>query len=355
MSLQDDFNKIIGKDEGETLEYKAVLPPSILMAKIICSFANTEGGHLVLGVNDKKQLVGLSSDFQVVSITHKALALLKPSPKIEYENIYYSNKNIFVIKIEKSLDKICLEDRKYIRKGTNVVDADLESYTFKPSKYQEIKKINDELEIAKEKSTNSKLEFIKHYQNIFKIMDNLSQILYPEGIQKKTIENEGKTLTRILFSSLTDNFETYLSGLLYEIFLSNPKTLISPQTVTLEEVLKCADLDEFIKYYANKKIGQLQKGSVRGFVEENSQIKKLDVIRKEEQDEIEKILQIRHLYSHRNGMVDDKFLNFFRGEYERNTLHEMSIEEVLKKINFLIDIVKNIDQKAIEKYSLATV
>lgn len=354
MNLQNDFDKIIGKDEGETLEYKAVLPPSILMAKIICSFANTEGGHLVLGVNDKKQPVGLSSDFQVTSITHKALALLKPSPKMEYENIYYRDKSLFVIKVEKSLDKINLEGKRYIRKGITIVDSDLEFYTFKPSKYQEIKKINDELEVAKEKSTNAKLEFINHYQNILKIIDNLSQVLYPDGIQNKTTENEGKTLTRILFSSLTDNFETYLSGLLYEIFLSNPKTLISPQTVTLEEVLKCADLDEFIKYYANKKIGQLQKGSVRGFVEDNSQIKKLDVIRKEEQDEIEKILQIRHLYSHRNGMVDDKFLNFFRGEFEKNTLHEMSIDEVLKKVNFLIDIVKNIDKKAIEKYNLAT-
>ena len=100
------------------------------------------------------------------------------------------------------------------------------------------------------------------------------------------------------YSSFADNFETYLSDLLYEIFLAQPETLKSQQQVTIKEVLDCSDLQEFVNYWANKQIGKLQKGSVKGFIEDNQQIKKLDAIDKPTQHEIEKILQIRHLYSH---------------------------------------------------------
>lgn len=45
-----------------------------------------------------------------------------------------------------------------------------------------------------------------------------------------------------------DNFEIYLSDLLYEIYLANPSTLKSHQQVTIKEVLDCADMQEFVLY-----------------------------------------------------------------------------------------------------------
>ena len=50
MTIQDEVSKIIGQPESLTLEYKAVLPPSKSIAQILCAFANTEGGMLILGV-----------------------------------------------------------------------------------------------------------------------------------------------------------------------------------------------------------------------------------------------------------------------------------------------------------------
>ena len=127
----------------------------------------------------------------------------------------------------------------------------------------------------------------------------------------QTTNQEGKVLSRILFASFVDNFETYLSDLLYEIFLANPATLKSKQQVTIEEVLNCSDLQEFVKYWAKQKIGKLQKGSVKGFISDNKQISDLEVLDEPIQNEIEKILQIRHLYSPRNGLVAEKFLQYF--------------------------------------------
>ncbi len=143
--------------------------------------------------------------------------------------------------------------------------------------------------------------------------------------------------------------------MLYEIFLAKPETLKSTQEVTIKEVLDCADMQEFISYWSKKKLSKLQRGSVKGFLSENKQIDKLQVIDKSTQDEIERILQIRHLYAHRNGIVDEKFLKFYPEPYQLNEEHRLSITDMITHLTFLVDCVVKIDDKAIEKYDLSTI
>lgn len=348
-----DIESIIGQPESQTLEYKAVLPPSKNIAQLICSFSNTEGGHIILGVSENLEAIGLSSDFRANSIIHKAIDLLLPKPQVEHQYITYHGKNLYVIKVERSVTPVSLEGKIFKRVGiTNRLENPVE-IVFAPTGYQKILDIDQELKTYKENATNSKIKFIEHYQSILKIMDDLGGILYPQGEVIPTSNQEGKILIRILFSSLADNFETYLSDLLYEIFLAKPETLKSLNTVTIKEVLDCSDIQEFVHFWANKQIGKLQKGSVKGFIEDNIQIKKLNAIDKSTQEEIEKILQIRHLYSHRNGIVDEKFLQYFSGQFDLNAEHNMAISEVLDKLAYLSKIVNQIDVSAISKYSLA--
>lgn len=346
-----DISNLIGQPESQSLEYKAVLPPSRNIAQLICAFANTDGGHIVLGVSEPANIVGLSSNFHASSIVNKAVELLTPKPSVEHQYQRYRNKNLYVIKVEKSDHDISLEGKVFIRQDTSNLLRNPVEVEF--TGYEKISEINGQLETDKEQATGSKIKLIEHYQSILKIMDDLGSILYPDDPEQVTVNPEGKVLTRILFSSIADNFETYLSDLLYEIFLAKPETLKSQKQVTIKEVLDCADLQEFVHYWANKQIGKLQKGSVAGFVEENNQIKSLNAIDEFQKEEIEKILQIRHLYSHRNGMVDEKFLKYFSGDFELNSEHEMALKEVLDKLVYLALVVDKIDSSAIEKYSLA--
>ena len=80
----------------------------------------------------------------------------------------------------------------------------------------------------------------------------------------------------------------------------------------------------------------------------------MNIINEEQQNEIEKLLQIRHLYAHKNGRVDEKFLQYYPGEFAVNEEHKLTIEELLTKLEYLVDVVDQIDQAAISKYSLAT-
>jgi hypothetical protein len=117
--------------------------------------------------------------------------------------------------------------------------------------------------------------------------------------------------------------------------------------------LNCSDLQEFVKYWAKQRIGKLQKGSVKGFIKENKQISELGIIDEVKQNEVEKILQIRHLYSHRNGIVDEKFLQYFPGQYVLNDEHKLSIDEVCGYLTYLAELIEQIDKSATKKFKLA--
>ena len=113
-------------------------------------------------------------------------------------------------------------------------------------------------------------------------------------------------------------------------------------------------MQEFVIFWAKKKLSKLQRGSVKGFVSDNSQINDLNVIDPSQQNEIEKILQIRHLYAHRNGIVDEKFLQFYPGQFNVNDEHQLSIIEFLNHFSYLTETVDRIDKAAIQKYQLST-
>ncbi len=353
MSLKEKIINLIKQSENESVEFKAVLPPSRVLAKVISSFANTNGGYLILGVLDDGIPKGLSGDFFAIEIVHKAIDLLTPRPIVNYEYVDISDKRLFVIKTEKSIDDILFENNKYIRQGDKTLLFTAESVQeFSSQKYPKISQLFNELTTQSENSTESKKKYFEHIKSILKIIDDLGNILYPASVDIVTTNQEGKILSRILYSSFTDNFETYLSDLLFEIFLAKPETLKSEQTVTIKEVLNCSDIQDFINYWAKQKIGKLQKGSVKGFIEDTKQIKDLEILGTEEIKEIDKLLQIRHLFSHKNGIVDEKFLHFYPGTGIGNEFN-MPISDIIVKLEYLKEIANKIDRSAIIKYTLS--
>jgi Putative DNA-binding domain len=352
MDITNEVAQILGQEESSTLEYKAILPPSRNIAQLISAFANTDGGYIILGVSDDLKINGLSEDFHANEITHKAIDLLSSQPQVFYQYVTHMGKKLYVIKVKKSDEAISVEGKMYERIGASVRLLNPPEVQFQSNGYSRLKVINQQLEVYKQKSTSAKIKLIEHYQSILKIFDDLGRILYPIDADTATNNQEGKVLNRILFSSLADNFETYLSDLLYEIFLANPATLKSKQEVTIEAVLNCSDLEDFVKYWAKEKIGKLQKGSVKGFIKDNKQIRDLNVLDKSHEDEIEKILQIRHLYSHRNGITDEKFLQYAMGEFPLHVEHRMSTSDICDKLCYLVDVADQIDSAAIAKYKL---
>jgi len=357
MSSNKDLSKILGKPESEQLEYKAVLPPARSLAQMIAGFANSSGGIIVLGVHESNgdiNIIGLSEDFHANGVTHKAIDLLSPRPNIKYDYISYEGKRLYVIEIENSTATVAIENKIYVRNGVRTVLSNPEIKQNRTNQLPLILQINNELLNLRSSTTGAKLKFLDHYSGVLNIIDDLGHILYPSSFEVPTTNQEGKILMRILLSSCADNFEIYLTDLLYEIYLANPDTLKGNQQVTIKEVLDCSDMQEFVLYWAKKKLAKLQRGSVKGFIADNAQIRDLNVLDSTQQDDIEKILQIRHLYAHRNGIVDEKFLQFYPGQYNLNEEHQLSVANMLEHFSYLLNIVDLIDKSAILKYQLAT-
>lgn len=246
---------MLAKLEGE-VEFKAVLPPSRALAKIVASIANTDNGVLIIGINKSSkfeyEMVGVDRDYYINSIVNKAISLLDPQPIVRNSYLNIDGKQIYILEIDKSSKDILFDSKIYIRENSDIVLKDAkEMLNIAALENDFLNNIIRELLQEIGKSTYAKRVLIDHYVGILKIFNDFSRVLFPEKINIPTHIYEGKILVKMLFSSAVDNFELYLSQLLYEIYLAKPQTLKSKQEVTIEEVLACSDMDEFIQYIAN--------------------------------------------------------------------------------------------------------
>lgn len=354
MNDNESISTYLSQGENESVEYKAVLPPSKSIARILCGLANTNGGALILGIDGSSgnpNLVGLSRDFHAHEVTSKAVTLLVPSVAVQHRYVDYDGNSLYLIEVTKSGTPVTVEGKAYSRSGKQTVASQEESRPEQSCESAE--RLAQKLERLAASATESKTNFVEHYLSILSIINDLGSLMFPVSPSTPTVNQEGKILARILFSSTADTFEGYLSDLLYEIYLANPNTLKSNEQVTVKDVLDCADLREFIDSWARKKLAKLERGSVKGFVAENKQIRDLGVIERSHQDELEKILQIRHLYTHKNGIADEKFLKYFPS-LSLNDEHQLSVDEMVSILDYLASTVDRIDVAAISKYRLAT-
>jgi hypothetical protein len=343
----------IGQPESEQLEYKAVLPPAATVAQLIGSFANTNGGGIVLGVveNGKEVLInGLSDEFRAVQITRKAIDLLSPPPAVSYDYVVHQGKRLFVIDVQKSDAEVSLGGKVYVRVGKQTTLK--RAGPVKAIHDAGIARLSKELEEDRKSCTAARAKLLDHYESVLRILDDLAKLLYPKGSSVPTDNPEGKMLMRILFSSCADTFETFMSDLLYEIYLAKPQTLKSEATVTVKEVLDCSDMQEFITRYAKEKLKKLQRGSVRGFIADNNAIRSLNVFDATRIQEVEKILQIRHLYTHQNGVVDVRFRKSFPLT-KVNDEYSMTLEEFLNRFEYLAQAIEALDEAARKDFKLA--
>jgi hypothetical protein len=343
----------IGQPENEELEYKAVLPPAATIAQLMCAFANTNGGAIVLGVvEDGKGVVinGLSDEFRALEITRKAIDLLSPPPTVTYDYVAHQGKRLFVIEVQKSSTEASLGGKVYTRVGERTTLK--RPVAVKALQNAGIARLSKELADDRKSCTAARAKLLDHYESVLRILDDLGKRLYPKGSNILTDNPEGKMLLRILFSSCADTFETFMSDLLYEIYLARPEALKSDAPVKVKDVLDCADMQEFINWYAKGKLKRLQRGSVREFIADNKTIKSLKVFDAASIDEIEKILQIRHLYTHQSGVIDERFRQQFPAT-KLNDEYRMTVDEFLKHVEYLVRAIEVVDDAARKDFKLA--
>lgn len=138
---RQQLREIINDGETQTVEFKRKFTPEVKIAKEIVAFANSQGGYLLIGVDDDKTIVGVKSEKEEVGFIESVCSYyIDPPivPSIEIVNIEYQD--VVVVRIEESdtkphritvdvdgkfLEKIH-ERPVYVREGNTTLHASKE-------------------------------------------------------------------------------------------------------------------------------------------------------------------------------------------------------------------------------------
>ncbi len=123
----DDVNyiqDILQKKESATLEFKARFSKEE-SAKVICSFLNRDGGHLVIGVEDSQKVAGLKDANKIASeFQNYLISEIVPEPAISVDIQKVNKKDVLVISVWKGTNQPYIyKGGVYYRIGATTVQA----------------------------------------------------------------------------------------------------------------------------------------------------------------------------------------------------------------------------------------
>ena len=98
-------------------------------AETVVSFSNSRGGVIILGIDDKTNIVGLKKIDYIDRITKILRSQVEPSPKVRFEERRIDKKRIIILFIEEGENKpYLLRDKgPYIRaNGTDRISTKFE-------------------------------------------------------------------------------------------------------------------------------------------------------------------------------------------------------------------------------------
>lgn len=96
----------VGRGEGLSIEFKRLVHSPAKIARSISAFANTSGGHILIGVDDDRRIVGISSEKETLEVIDDALRChIEPDPALDVHVEEYKRRMVLVVSIPESEDK----------------------------------------------------------------------------------------------------------------------------------------------------------------------------------------------------------------------------------------------------------
>jgi ATP-dependent DNA helicase RecG len=124
MSTSEFTERLLAEGESPRLEFKASVEPMTSIAPSVCAFLNSDGGVLIVGVNEEGVPNGSVNEDQVKSL-HRFLRE-KITPRVLYDVTFehVSEGDVIVVSVPAGPDRpyVC-EGAVYVRKGSSTVAA----------------------------------------------------------------------------------------------------------------------------------------------------------------------------------------------------------------------------------------
>ena len=228
-----EFINLIKQGEGETIEFKQTAKD---IARNICAFLNTQGGHLCVGVDDDGNILGVSKT--VIQEISNSLQSIVPAPTVKIEQLEIDKKIVVIVSVKPSSFLFSVGNIVYIRLGANNRPLNTQEVIEKAA--ESLKVFFDEL-INKEAKES---DISKNILNLFlKKRKEIREVAEFKGSQKE-LEQQLKILQKQKNKYFPTN-----GGLLF--FSKTPQKFIPQSKVALvwfldDQMEKYKDRKEFI-------------------------------------------------------------------------------------------------------------
>jgi predicted HTH transcriptional regulator len=98
-----ELENLIQDGENIKVEFKRKVSTPEKIAKEMIAFANTNGGVILFGVDDNKEIIGVNSEKEELELIKTAARYYcEPHIKYSYEILLYRHKDIIIIKVDES-------------------------------------------------------------------------------------------------------------------------------------------------------------------------------------------------------------------------------------------------------------
>ncbi len=116
-----ELKSIVATGEGYTTEFKVSIPSNLKgITEEVCAFANASGGVVLIGVDDKNNINGITIDNAKRSAIQNSINEISPSLQCEFYFVDVEGKNIAVIEVPSGQNKpYVLSGAIYLRQGPN--------------------------------------------------------------------------------------------------------------------------------------------------------------------------------------------------------------------------------------------
>jgi ATP-dependent DNA helicase RecG len=116
-----EIKQIIKSGEGFNAEFKERVPTNLKsITEEVCAFANASGGVLLIGVDDKNVIKGVTIDNSKRSAIQNSIGEISPALQCEFYIVDVDDKEIAVIEVPKGTNKpYVLSGAIYVRQGPN--------------------------------------------------------------------------------------------------------------------------------------------------------------------------------------------------------------------------------------------
>ena len=121
MLRSEEIRNLIKGGEGYNVDFKRSVPSKVReLTEEVCSFLNASGGYVLIGVNDKNEIVGVDIDNSKRSAIQGSIGEISPMCHYDMYDVEVDSKKVWVIEVPSGENKpYFFKGSTYLREGAN--------------------------------------------------------------------------------------------------------------------------------------------------------------------------------------------------------------------------------------------